>query len=232
MIIQLLVAGLMIGSILPVEGQEKITPSAFNTIRASRDVRVHLKKGEKNAVTIEQLGDIKRKNLRIQVKNGVLHIKTDLGLGNKEKAKVNIIYQQINAIEAVAGAEILSTDTIAQPLLDCTSNSGSVITIDVNSDSVFAKVSSGGLINMGGKTKNLRVVTNAGSTFNGFDLKSQKVDVKASTGSKAKVYALQSVEAEAKAGGFINIQGKPEEEHIQSKFGGEIIRKESGESIQ
>ena len=73
------------------------------------------------------------------------------------------------------------------------------------------------------KTDNLDVIVNAGAVFNSEKCQAESVVVSVNAGGKANVKATELVDAKVRAGGTINIYGKPKQVNQKTILGGEIV---------
>jgi len=53
------------------------------------------------------------------------------------------------------------------------------------------------------------LIVSISGTLSAFNLKSEKIKVKASSGGKAKVYTTEELDAEASSNGYISYKGNP-----------------------
>lgn len=213
--------------ILNIQAHEVVQVDEFNAIKAARNVQIELVNSDTMSVNIKDLNGFEREDLEINTEGKLLNIKTSLDLFSDEKVKIQVTFKELNNVEAIAGAKVLTDDTLKGSHIELKAASGSILSLNIKADSITSTAISGGLISVDGLVKGQYVKANSGSTFSGFDLISQNAVVEAHTKGKAKIYVQKYVKATAKTGGFINIKGNPEKEHITASFGGEVIKNEN-----
>ncbi len=212
--------------VLNLQAHEVVNVEDFNAIKVSRNVQIELVKADTVSVNIKDMNGFERENLEINTEDQTLNIKTSLNLFSDEKIRIKVTFKELNKIEAIAGAKILTEDTLKGSHIELKAASSSILSLNVNADSITSIAISGGLISINGFVTGQYVKANSGSTFSGFDLVSQNAVVETHTRGKAKINVQKHVKATAKTGGFINIKGNPEKEHITASFGGEVIKNE------
>jgi hypothetical protein len=213
--------------ILNIQAHEVVQVDEFNAIKAARNVQIELVKSDTMSVNIKDLNGFEREDVEINTEGKLLNIKTSLDLFSDEKVKIQVTFKELNNVEAIAGAKVLTEDTLKGSHIELKAASGSILSLNIKADSITSTAISGGLISVDGLVKGQYVKANSGSTFSGFDLISQNAVVEAHTKGKAKINVQKYVKATAKTGGFINIKGNPEKEYITASFGGEVIKNEN-----
>lgn len=137
--------------------------------------------------------------------------------------KILLYYKDINDIQASQGAKITSTDIVKSTKLGLTSNEGSQIDLNVNANVIEGKVNTGAVLKLSGNTDSQSIVVNTGGKYEGQSLQTQITSVTTNAGGKASVNAVESVDATTRAGGIIDIYGKPKSKNDKKIAGGKII---------
>ncbi len=140
-----------------------------------------------------------------------------------DDVKILLYYQDISDIQASQGAKISSADIVKSSKLGLTSNEGSQIDLNVNAKVIEGKVNTGGLLKVSGNTDSQSVVVNTGGKYDGQSLQTQITSITTNAGGKASVNAVESVDATTRAGGIIDIYGKPKSKNDKKIAGGKII---------
>jgi hypothetical protein len=140
-----------------------------------------------------------------------------------DDVKILLYYQDINDIQASQGAKITSTDIVKSTKLGLTSNEGSNIDLNINAKVVEGKINTGGLLKLSGNTDSQSIVVNTGGKYDGQSLQTQITSITTNAGGKASVNAVESVDATTRAGGIIDIYGKPKSKNDKKIAGGKII---------
>lgn len=137
--------------------------------------------------------------------------------------KILLYYTDISDIQASQGAKIWSSDIVKSSKLGLTSNEGSNIDLNVNAKVIEGKVNTGALLKLSGNTDSQSVVVNTGGKYEGQGLQTQITSITTNAGGKASVNAVESVDATTRAGGIIDIYGKPKSKNDKKIAGGKII---------
>lgn len=140
-----------------------------------------------------------------------------------DDVKILIYYTDISDIQASQGAKIWSTDIVNASKLGLTSNEGSNIDLNINAKVVEGKINTGGLLKLSGNTDSQSIVVNTGGKYEGQALQTQITSITTNAGGKASVNAVESVDATTRAGGIIDIYGKPKSKNDKKIAGGKII---------
>lgn len=139
-----------------------------------------------------------------------------------DDVKILLYYTDISDIQASQGARIWSTDIVKSSKLGLTSNEGSNIDLNVNAKVIEGKVNTGAVLKLSGNTDSQSIVVNTGAKYDGQSLQTQITSITTNAGGKASVNALESVDATTRAGGIIDIYGKPKSKNDKKIAGGKI----------
>ena len=139
-----------------------------------------------------------------------------------DDVKILLYYTDISDIQASQGAKIWSTDIVKSTKLGLTSNEGSNLDLNVNAKVIEGKVNTGASLKLSGNTDSQSVVVNTGGKYEGQALQTQITSITTNAGGKASVNATESVDATTRAGGIIDIYGKPKSKNDKKIAGGKI----------
>lgn len=139
-----------------------------------------------------------------------------------DDVKILLYYTDISDIQASQGAKIWSSDIVKSSKLGLTSNEGSNIDLNVNTKVIEGKVNTGASLKLSGTTDSQSVVVNTGGKYDGQSLQTQITSITTNAGGQASVNAMESVDATTRAGGIIDIYGKPKSKNDKKIAGGKI----------
>lgn len=139
-----------------------------------------------------------------------------------DDVKILLYYKNISDIQASQGAKVTSTDIVKSTKLGLTSNEGSQIDFKVNANVIEGKVNTGAVLKLSGNANSQSVVVNTGGKYDGQSLQTQITSITTNAGGKASVNANESVDATTRAGGIIDIYGKPKSKNNKKIAGGKI----------
>lgn len=144
-----------------------------------------------------------------------------------ESISVKIYYSGIlDEIEAFEGSFINSTALIKAQDLEITAKEGSEIRLEVDVEELDVKAVTGATVTLTGNVSGeMEADLKTGGILRAKDLKTKRTEVSISAGGEADVNATDFVKARTKAGGTINIYGKPAKIDQQTFAGGKINQK-------
>jgi len=194
--------------------------TAFTTLKVFDKIPVQLVasdsyKAEVSGTMAEEVEFVNSGNeLRIRMKPTKLLQGDDI--------KILLYYQNITDIQASQGAKVTSSDIVKSTRLGLTSNEGSQIDLNVNANVIDGKVNTGGVLKLSGTADSQSVVVNTGAKYNGQSLQTDVTSITTNAGGQASVNANESVDATTRAGGIIDIYGKPKSKKDKKIAGGKI----------
>lgn len=194
--------------------------TAFTTLKVFDKIPVQLVasdsyKAEVSGTMAEEVEFVNSGNeLRIRMKPTKLLQGDDI--------KILLYYQNITDIQASQGAKVTSSDIVKSTRLGLTSNEGSQIELAVNANVIDGKVNTGGVLKLSGTADSQSVVVNTGAKYNGQSLQTDVTSITTNAGGQASVNANESVDATTRAGGIIDIYGKPKSKKDKKIAGGKI----------
>jgi len=199
---------------------EKRNTGAFTGISVGGGFDVEIKTGP-TEVLVEADDNI-IKYIETDVVNGQLKIRLDDVNVNDVHLKIYITAPQINNITASASADVVAKDILkSTELIKVQSSSGSEVKAELDAPEISVNASSGGELNLSGRTRNFKAVSSSGSTINAGELSSENATVDVSSGASAKVHASLTLNATASSGGNISYRGTPNVKQSVSS-GGEV----------
>jgi len=181
----------------------------FYKIKVYNGIRLELHKSDENKL---EISGYKSDKIKIKNTEGVLRISLrfpELLAG--DKVSVKLFYnKEIQTIDGNEGSKIIGKG-IHQTHLEVKAQEGASIKLEIKTKHLKVKSTTGGVINLTGTSKNQDVELDLYGVYHGYNLfTSNSSTVKAGTGSKAEVYAGETLFAKVSFGGSILYKGKPE----------------------
>jgi hypothetical protein len=168
--------------------------------------------------------EVRRKSLELKFKNR--HYINDWKEGrNSRYVEVNVYYNDIDVIEASAGAIVKSAEQLKSKFLIIDCSMGAEIRLDVYAKKIDAVSTMGAQLEMKGQTEFLDVKATTGGVLEARDLESKVTFVKANMGADVFVNATEEIEASAGFGANVRYSGKPSVRQTSRNFGGEVNRR-------
>lgn len=210
--------------ILPGQAQqtEVREVGSFSGIKSGEAIDVYLKKGDKESVKIEAtsaklsdvLTEISGSYLKIHMRSGIYR--------NKGTIKVYVTYVNLNKISASSASNVFSEGTIKTNLMDISVSSAAQIELKIESENLTIDASSAGDIVLEGKAKSLEVEASSAGDVDAYNLESERVEARASSGGSVKINVTKELDAQASSGGSIRYRGNPMKTNSDSSSGGSV----------
>lgn len=212
-------------SILSNAQKEDRTLKPFDELRVTGNVLVELTAGDKESLSVEIIdnkSDLTLDKIVTEVDGKTLKIRMTNLKARKDKIKVLVTYKNIRDISANAGCKVIVNSLIKGDKLVAKANSGSIIRLKVDLNTIDLNSSEGGLINISGNVKTQETTVGTGGETHSFNLKSNSAFAKVTTGGKIDLYASDKIDAQVRMGGEINFKGDPKDVNKKISLGGTI----------
>ncbi len=208
-----------------IQSQEVITKEfvKFNVIKAFDGLSINLIKSDINKAIIS--GENTEKVVIVN-NNGVLKLRMQIDkIFSGYKTFIDVYYtEDLLVVDVNEDARIISADIIIQDLLELKAQEGGEIELTTQVEQLLIKSITGGIITTNGFSNNQDVIVNTGGKYNGKAFKTKFSTINVNSGSKAAIYATNYVKAIAKAGGTVEVYGKPSKIDEKTIFGGKVIK--------
>ncbi|TVZ52635.1 head GIN domain-containing protein [Dokdonia sp. Hel_I_53] len=205
-----------------VVAQNPITKNVgdFTEVKVYDRIVVNLVKSDQNKVVIsgEDASQVNVVNVQ-----GVLKVKMDFDLifdGNK--TFVHVYYNNLEVIDGNEGAVITSNELIIQDRIEIKMQEGAVIKVGLEVKEAFLRAVTGGVIEASGQAIVQKVKVNTGGRYEGRELQTETAEIFVQAGGVVEAYASKLADLTIRAGGDIDIYGKPAEVKRKRTFGGRI----------
>ena len=207
-----------------VTTENRTIDAHFNSIEVSNAIDLIIEQGKDKKVVVEA-DDNLQNSITTKVENGVLIVGCDYNsFTNIESKKVTVRIPVIEELQASSASTIRSANTLKGEKISLRSSSAASINVKIEADNITSKSSSGSTISMNGLALHLDATASSGSTINSFDLLSNEVNAKSSSGSSIYVHPIVSLKAKASSGSSITYNTIPKTIEKNSSSGGSISR--------
>lgn len=195
---------------------------SFSEVKAFDGISVTLIPSGENRVEVE--GE-NTEDVTVLVSGDKLKIRMQINKSFKgHKTFARVYYNgRLSVLDVNENALITSEEKISQVDLELRAQEGGEIDLDVELERLKVKTVTGGTIALEGRAKNQVVQVNTGGGYEAGNLQSEQTEVQVNAGGFADIRASEYVDAAVKAGGNINIYGKPKVID-QTKFLGGTIK--------
>jgi len=195
---------------------------SFSGVKSGEAIDVYLKKGDKEGVKIE-VTNVKLSEVLTEVSGSYLKIHMRSGTNrNRSTVKVYVTYVNLNKISASSASNVFSEGMIKADLMDISVSSAAQIEIQIETDNLMVDASSAGDIVLEGKAKSLEVEASSAGDIDAYNLESERVEARASSGGSVKINVTKELDAQASSGGSIRYRGNPMKTNSDSSSGGSV----------
>lgn len=195
---------------------------SFSGVKSGEAIDVYLKKGDKESVKVE-VTSVKLSDVLTEVSGSYLKVHMRSGMyRNKGTIKVYVTYVNLNKISASSASNVFSEGIIKTGLMDISVSSAAQIEIQIESENLTLDVSSAGNIVLEGKAKSFEVEASSAGDVDAYNLESEKVEARASSGGSVKINVTKELDAQASSGGSIRYRGNPMKTNSDSSSGGSV----------
>ena len=200
------------------------TSNKFKGIKVSTGIDLYVTQGSKNKVTVEadeNLQDI----IITEVEDGILKVYSEKSIWKAKARKVHVTIKDLSLLKATSGSDVYGKGTIKTDEISISATSGADIRITVDATSVETSSTSGSDISIAGTTINHASSATSGASIDAYELESQNVLVKATSGADINIYASEKLDAKANSGGDIDFKGNPKSVNKKESSGGDISKR-------
>lgn len=213
-----LFAALVCLTSLSVNGQSINDPNAevrnarnFHGIAVSNAFDVYLSQGNEEAVAVSASDKSDRDMIKVEVKDGILHIGLDKGWkwnsGNK-KLKAYISFKQIDKLTVSGACDVFISGVLKANELTINQSGASDLKGKLDVKKLIVDISGASDILVSGVATQLNVEASGASDFKGFDLVTDYCDVRASGASGIRITVNKELSAHASGASDIKYKGE------------------------
>ena len=207
---------------------EERNVGSFKGIKVSSGIDLFITMGETEKVTIVADDDI-IDEIKTEVKGDVLsiYIKQNnwFNWSGNHTRKAYVTVKELREIDASAGSDVKSENTLKGEDLKINTSSGSDVEVDVYYKNILLNSSSGSDSKITGKAKTLEAVSSSGSDIDAGGLESKICKVTVSSGADATVNVTDELYANASSGGDVKYYGNPAVVDSNESSGGDVSKK-------
>jgi hypothetical protein len=200
------------------------TSNKFKGIKVSTGIDLYVTQGSKNKVTVEadeNLQDI----IITEVEDGILKVYSEKSIWKAKAREVHVTIKDLTLLKATSSSDVYGKGIIKTDEISITATSGADIRITVDATSVETSSTSGSDIRIAGTTINHASSATSGASIEAYELESENVLVKVTSGADINIYASEKLDANANSGGDIDFKGNPKSVTKKSSSGGDISKR-------
>jgi hypothetical protein len=216
-----------------VFGQKKeLEP--FTMVNAFGPFEIELIASNKEAIEMEAF-NVDKEDLTVEVRRGELELKlksrhylTDWDsdkFRNEPRIKTKIYFKQLDEVQASAGAQVTSLETLRSKKFVVSGSMGAQVKLIIVAETMYAKTSMGATVTINGRTDFLEVKASMGGILKATRLESKTAYVRASMGSEVAIFASDEIDIDANFGADVKYSGDPTVRHTHTKMGADINKR-------
>jgi hypothetical protein len=187
------------------------------------DVYIDQSGTEAIAVSAPTAGD--RERIKVEVKDGILHIGMDkkwsVRTGNK-KFKAYISVSNIDELDISGACDVYINGTLKAANLSIDQSGASDLKGKIEVDKLSVDLSGASDINLTGKATQVHIQVSGASSFKGYDLETETCHAEASGSSDIKVTVNKELSADASGASDINYRGNGVIREMKSSGSGSV----------
>ena len=208
--------------------KEKRVLGEFNEVKVYDGINLVLKKSNRNFLKVS--GE-NAQNVVVLNRSGTVKLKMEfLKKFKGENTIVNIEHKDpVFLIESLQGSKVIVKDTIDSSTVYFKTSTGGQINAHIKVKKVRSTSSSGGIIQLTGRTNSHEAKASSGGIIKASKVISIQTKANTSFGGVCSAFGTEVFEATASFGGVVNIYGSPSSLTQSSSFGGDIIEKQINE---
>lgn len=206
-----------------IQAQESVNRElpSFSKISVSDKILVRLARSASESVIIKTQG-VPASSVQTEVKGNTLTIQVHGEPFTKKKVMLTLNYVSIDAISVSGGAEVSTVNLFKADTLTVDLKSGGMLYLDADIDYLTGKITEGAILNAEGYATEQDIIVATYGTLSAFELESEKINIRSSSGGKAKVFVESELDAEVSSNGFISYKGNPSAVNRKVNSGGTI----------
>lgn len=200
----------------------------FHAVEVSGGVDLYIAAGTE-AVAVSASSEKYRDKIKTEVKEGVLHIWYETGLGinlewGDKKLKAYVSFSTLDGLRAGGGSDIIADGSLNCPRLRLGLSGGSDFKGQVETEELKVEASGGSDVNISGHARRLKIGTSGGSDFHGYQLSADDCELVASGGSDVRITVNRQLDARASGGSDVYFKGNAAISNSESSGSSSIQR--------
>ena len=201
---------------------------SFHAIKVSNAIDVMISQGNEEGLAVSARTDEYRDKIKSEVRNGVLVIsysETSWNGGGNRKLKAYVSVKNLDRITASGACDVIVNGKLETKELSLDFSGASDFKGTVSTDYLDVDISGASDVTVNGNATAARVRASGASDFKGYDLQTEKSEVKASGASDIKITVNKELNAEASGASGVHYRGEGMIRDIKSSGASSVSRK-------
>lgn len=203
------------------QNSETRSLSNFTEIHVAQGIELVAKKGTENSVTIEARG-IDIEDVYTDQRGDALKLRLRQPNFKSPHVRIELTYtEELEKINVNTGAQAIFRDLIKTERLDITASTSGIVEAEINVEMLDLSATTSGQIDLSGNAKEIEASASTGGEIDAFDVDTDDVYAKASTGAAVRVTANERLKGSANTGGDVRYRGNARTD-IRTSTGGSV----------
>ena len=190
----------------------KVDVKGFHAINVSNAFDVYLTQGNDEAVAVSASEQKFRDRIKVEVKDGVLHIRYEDGFrfnSGKMKLKAYISFKDIDKLTVSGACDVFVLKTLTADKLDINLSGASDLKGKIEiKDGLNVNISGASDMKVSGKASKLDVEASGASDFKGYEFSTDYCTAKASGASSVQITVNKELNAHASGASDVHYKGE------------------------
>jgi hypothetical protein len=182
--------------------------SEFKGINASGGYTIEITQGATESIRLEADENL-LDHIKTEVKNGVLHIYNNRGMSTSNGLKAYVTIKELNKIDISGGVKVTGTSTFKTNAMDIDLSGGSKVRLALDVKNLKADMSGASKLELSGKAASAFLELSGASQADAKELEAKNVKVEASSASRVKVHAVETLAISASGASAVYYKGSP-----------------------
>jgi hypothetical protein len=196
----------------------------FTGVKVSSNIDVYLKQGNNEALSVEADENL-HEYILTEVKDGVLHVYTEVNIRDAERKRVYVTMKEINSVKTTSAGDVVGESSVRTDRLELSASSAGNIKLEIYAKEIEANLSSAGDMSLTGEADILNAHLSSAGDLNAYDLKVREADISVSSAGDADINVAEKITARASSAGDINYMGNPKYVDAHSSSAGGIHKR-------
>lgn len=207
--------------------QQTRTLGDFTGIKAGDAFNINITQSETNSLKVEAPENLQNQ-VKTEVKDGILTIRTEGNIKSDDDITIVVSIKSLTSLDISGAADVKSENQIVSDKLNIQSSGAGDIHLDVKAGEIKTAISGSGDITLKGSAQLMDATVSGAGDLKAANLETTKIKVKVSGAGDAKVYAVQSLDADVSGGGSIIYKGNPVDRNVNISGAGSVRESKSG----
>ena len=199
----------------------------FHGVKVSHAIDVYISQGNEEGVAVSAKTTEYRDKIKTEVVDGILRISYDerSWKGGNRQLKAYVSLRNVDLISASGACDVIVTGTLKAKELKLDLSGASDFKGVIEAEFINADISGASDLSVSGRVDGLKIEASGASSFKGYDLQSEKCEVRATGASDVNITVNKELNAQASGASGINYKGAGVIRDIKTSGASNVSRK-------